>query len=115
MKQLSALDTLTEVAKAREGPIRSARLASIRVSPGAYWAVASVLTFASVLLVRFENDISALVALAAGWFLIPTLAFFDRIAFDGQRLSRQGPVPLIFRFFTGRQQQLSVSDFEIVD
>ncbi len=115
MKQLSALDTLTEVAKAREGPERRVRLASIRVSPAGYWAVASVLTFTSVLLVRFENNISALVALALAWLITPALAFFDRIAFDGQFLSRQGPVPLMFRWLSGRSQQLSAADFEIVE
>jgi len=95
-KQISALNTLAEVARAREKPHKRIPLARIRVSPGAYLAAASVLTFSSALLLRSENNIWALVALASAWLIVPALAFADRIAFDGQLLCRRGPVPLIF-------------------
>jgi len=114
-KQISALSSLAEVARAREQPQKRGRLASIRVSPGSYLAVASVLTFASALLLRYGNDILALVALTSAWFIVPALAFADRLTFDGERLTRQGPVPLILRLISGRRQQLYVGDFETVD
>ena len=114
-KQISALNTLAEVAKAREQPHQRILLASIRVSPGAYLAAASVLTFTSALLLRSENNIWALVALASAWLIVPALAFADRIAFDGQLLCRRGPVPFILQLISGRRQQLSLADFERVD
>ncbi|HEY7784918.1 MAG TPA: hypothetical protein VIB00_09335 [Pyrinomonadaceae bacterium] len=113
--QISTLESLTEVARSREQPERNTRLASIRVSPGAYLATASVLTFSSALLLRSQNDIWAIGFLIAAWLVVPALAFSDRISFDGERLVRQGPVPFLFRLITGKQRQLKVSDFERVD
>ena len=40
--QIEALKALTEVARERERPRRGLRLASVRVSPGSYFAAASV-------------------------------------------------------------------------
>ena len=114
-KQISTLESLTEVARSREQPERNTRLASIRVSPGAYLATASVLTFSSALLLRSQNDILAIGFLIAAWLVVPALALSDRISFDGERLVRQGPVPFLFRLITGKQRQLKVSDFERVD
>jgi len=114
-KQISVLNTLAEVAKARERPHKRVPLASIRVSPGAYLAAASVLTFTSALLLRSENNIWALVALGSAWLIVPVLAFADRIAFDGQLLIRRGPLPFMLQLISGRRQQLSIADFERVD
>lgn len=114
-KQISTLESLTEVARSREQAERNTRLASIRVSPGAYLATASVLTFSSALLLRSQNDIWAIGFLIAAWLVVPALALSDRISFDGERLVRQGPVPFLFRLITGKQRQLKVSDFERVD
>ena len=114
-KEILVLNRLAEVAKARERPHRRVSLASIRVSPGGYLAAASVLTFTSALLLRSENNIWALVALAAAWLIVPVLACADRIAFDGQLLIRRGPLPLILLLISGRRQQLCIADFEKVD
>jgi tetratricopeptide (TPR) repeat protein len=114
-KQISALESLVEVARSREEPEKSTHLASIRVSPGAYLAAASVLTFSSVLLLRSQHDLWALVSVALAWILIPTLAFADRISFDGDRLIREGPIPFLIRLVTGKRSQLRLADFEKVD
>jgi tetratricopeptide (TPR) repeat protein len=113
-KQISTLESLTEVARTREQSGKAAPLASIRVSPGAYLATASVLTFSSALLLRSDNNILALVCLASAWLIVPALAFADRISFDGERLSRRGPIPFLMRLFSGTRQ-LRVVDFEKVD
>ncbi len=114
-KQISTLESLAEVARLREQPHRGERLASIRVSPGAYLATASVLTFSSALLLRSNNDLWALISLGAAWLLVPLLAFSDRISFDGERLSRQGPIPFLMQLVSGTRNQLRVMDFEKVD
>jgi tetratricopeptide (TPR) repeat protein len=114
-KQISTLESLTEVARTREQPQKNVRLANIRVSPGAYLATASVLTFSSALLLRSEKDMWALAFLAAAWLIVPVLAFYDRISFDGECLVRQGPIPFLFRLISGKRRQLRVVDFERVD
>jgi hypothetical protein len=50
-KQLEALKSLAELAKEREGD-QQQKIASVRVSPGAYLASASLLTFSAALLLR---------------------------------------------------------------
>jgi tetratricopeptide (TPR) repeat protein len=114
-KQFSTLEGLTEVARAREHGRKPEQLASIRVSPGAYLATASVLTFCSGLLLRSEKDLWALAFIGAAWLLIPALAFADRIAFDGDRLVRLGPIPFLVRLISGKRTQLRLIDFEKVD
>ena len=114
-EHIESLKALAEVAKQRERPARGTRLASVRVSPGAYLAAASVLTFGSALLIRSQQDLFALLALSIAWLMLPVLAFTDRIEFDGQFLIRRGPVPFLQRLISGRRKQLSVSEFEKVD
>jgi len=113
-KKVEALKMLAEAVKDRERA-RLRRLASVRVSPGGYLAAASVLTFASVLLLRAQKDLWALVALASAWLLMPLLAFTDRIVFDGHSLSRRGPLPFLLQLISARRQRLNVADFEKVD
>jgi tetratricopeptide (TPR) repeat protein len=113
--QIETLKALTEVARERDRPRKSLRLASVRVSPGSYLAAASVLTFGSALLMRSERDLLALAAVGIAWLIIPILALTDRIDFDGQFLVRRGPGPFLLRHFAGRQKELSVPDFEKVD
>lgn len=113
--QIETLRALTEVAKERERPRRGLRIASVRVSPGSYFAAASVLTFGSALLLRSERDVLALAALCIAWVIIPILALRDRIDFDGQFLVRRGPGPFLLKHLVGRQKELSVSEFEKVN
>jgi tetratricopeptide (TPR) repeat protein len=114
-KQMEALTSLTELARERQGTRSSERLASVRVSPGAYLAAASLLTFASALSLRTGHDLLALVLVAVAWIVVPVLARTDRIVFDGQWLRRRGVVPFIARLVFGRSWQLNVADFETVD
>ncbi len=113
--QIETLKALKEVAREREQPRGGLRLASVRVSPGSYLAAASVLTYASVMLVRSEKDIFALVALALAWLVVPLLAVTDRIEFDGTFLRRRGPATFLYTLIGGRHKQLEVADFERVD
>lgn len=113
--QIETLQALTEVARERERPRRGLRLASVRVSPGSYLAVASVLTFSSALLLRSERDLLALAVVLVAWLIIPVLALTDRIEFDGLFLVRRGPGPSLVRRIVGRQKELSIMDFEKVD
>ena len=114
-EQIKTLKALKEVAREREYPRERQRLASVRVSPGSYLAAASVLTFASALLLRSEQNLFALAVVGIAWLLIPALAFTDRIEFDGRALIRRGPAPFIQRLISGRQKQLRLEDFERVD
>jgi hypothetical protein len=113
--QIETLKALKEVARERERPRKGLRLAKVRVSPGSYFAAASVLTFVSALLLRSERDLLALTAVAVAWLIIPVLALTDRIEFDGQFLARRGPGPFLLRRIAGRQKELSIPDFEKVD
>jgi tetratricopeptide (TPR) repeat protein len=113
--QIETLKTLADVARERERPRRGLCLASVRVSPGSYFAAASVLTFCSALLLRSERDVLALSALAVAWLIIPVLALTDRLEFDGQFLVRRGPIPFLLRHITGRRKELCITDFEKVE
>lgn len=96
-------------------PARRSRLASVRVSPGDYLAVFCTLTFAAALLLRAEIDLVALAVLGFAWLIIPTLAFTDRVVFDGQSLSRIGLFPFVIRAVRGRAQELPIEDIERVE
>lgn len=113
--QIKTFEALREVAKEREQPGAGLRLASVRVSPGSYLAAASVLTFVSALLLRSDMDLQALLAVAAGWLVIPILAFTDRIDFNGRVLSRCGPTPFLRALIAGRQKKLTIDDVERVE
>jgi tetratricopeptide (TPR) repeat protein len=113
--QLETLKALKEVTRDRERPRKGFRIATVRVSPGSYLAVASVLTFISALLLRSERDLLALAAVAVAWIVIPILALTDRIEFDGQFLVRRGPGPFLLRWISGWQKELNISDCEKVD
>ncbi len=114
-KQIEALKSLAEVARERRRPRKRTYLASVRVTPGAYLAASSVLTFLAALLLRSEHEVWALVSLMLAWTVVPTLALTDRIAFDGEALVRRGLMPLIQQLISGRHQRLGLSDFERVD
>ena len=93
----------------------SARLASVRVSPGGYLAVSCILTFLATLLLRAQYDMAALTTIALAWVLTPLLAFTDRISFDGRTLARRGLVPLFIRLIAGRKLRLGVEEIERVE
>ena len=93
----------------------SARLASVRVSPGGYLAVSCLLTFIAALLLRAQYDVAALTTVALAWLVTPLLAFTDRISFDGHTLARRGLVPLFIRLIGGHKLRLGVEEIERVE
>ncbi len=114
-KQIEALKSLADATKESSRPEKRVWVASVRVSPGAYLVVSSVLTFFAGLLLRSEHDGWALLAIVVAWMLLPALAMTDKIVFDGQSLVRRGVVPFMFQLISGRKHQLSVAEVERVD
>ena len=114
-KQIQVLKSLAEVARARKQAGKRNYLATVRVSPGAYLALSSVMTFLAALLLRSGREGWALIIVLVAWGLVPALAVSDRIAFDGEVLVRRGLVPFLRHFVFGKREQLSVADVERVD
>jgi tetratricopeptide (TPR) repeat protein len=114
-KEFNSLPVLSEVREERERAQKNPVVASVRVSPGPYLALASVITFIGALTLRAQYDAVALVLIAAAWLFIPVLALTDRIAFDGSSLRRQGPLPSLLHLLFGYRQQLLIDDFETVE
>src|ERR1700687_6191357 len=114
-EKVQALKTLAEAARRRAGAMPQKRLASVRVSPGGYLATASVLTFASALLLRSDQEIWALAFVAVAWLLIPALAFTDRLVFGGRSPKRSRGFPFISQLVSGTSQRLNITDFERVE
>src|SRR4029078_11570703 len=98
-KELDTLPVLSEVSEERERARKKPTIASGRVSPGPYLALAGVATFLAALLLRLNYDAAALIMIAVAWLMIPVLALSDRIAFDGSSLRRQGPLGTFFHLF----------------
>ncbi len=114
-KELDTLPVLSEVSEERERVRKKPTIASVRVSPGPYLALAGVITFVAALLLRVNYDAAALILIAVAWLIIPVLAISDRIAFDGLSLRRQGPLASFLHLFFGYRKQLSIEDFETVE
>src|SRR5918997_2784202 len=114
-KDLNSLPVLSEVQEERERAQGRFTVASVRVSPGPYLALASVITFLAALLLRAQYDASALGLIAAAWLVVPVLALSDRIVFDGTSLWRQGPLASLLHLVLGYRKQLAVEDFETVE
>lgn len=88
---------------------------TLRVSPHGYFAAIFLGSFVTGLLFYLEFDAPAVVLFAFSWIVVPFLAIRDRIAFDGKRLNRSGPIPRIWAWITGSRQRLSVIDIEQVE
>ena len=114
-KEFENLPALTVVNDERERALKRPTIASVRVSPGPYLAVASVVTFAAALLLRANYDTFGLLLVIAAWSILPLLALTDRIVFDGVSLRRQGPISSFLHLLSGYRQQLTVEDFETVE
>lgn len=114
--QLQVAGAVAEAANSRVlPPVRRKQLASVRVSPGGYLAAASALTFASLLLLRAELDLEAVLVVACAWLVVPILAFTDRINFDGHSLTRRGIVPFVQQIFKRRSNILQADDIERIE
>ncbi|HSE16857.1 MAG TPA: hypothetical protein VLB46_07375 [Pyrinomonadaceae bacterium] len=114
-KELETLPVLSEVSEERERARKKPTIASVRVSPGPYLALAGVVTFVAALLLRGNYDAVALILIGVAWLIIPVLALSDRIAFDGSSLRRQGLPASFLHLFFGYRKQLTIDDFETVE
>lgn len=114
-KEFNSLPVLSEVQEEREFAQKRPSIASVRVSPGPYLALASVITFVAALALRAQHDAAALILIAVAWLIVPILALCDRIGFDGRSLRRQGPLALLLHLLFGYRKQLSIDDFETVE
>ena len=114
-KELNSLPVLAEVNDERERALKRPAIASVRVSPGPYLAVACVLTFFAASLLRADYDVLALLLVGFSWIVTPLLALTDRIVFDGVALRRQGLVASCLHLLFGYRKQLAVDDFETVE
>jgi tetratricopeptide (TPR) repeat protein len=114
-KQVESLSALAEVEAQRARARARPAIASVRVSPGPYFALASIFTFCSALLLRSDHEGWALLLIGVSWIAIPLLAISDRIAFDGHSLRRQGSISLLLKLFRIYRKELAVEDFETVE
>ena len=76
-KQVDSLSAIAEAEAQRTRARAKPAIATVRVSPGPYLALAGVVTFCSALLLRADHDVWALILIASAWLLIPLFAFFD--------------------------------------
>jgi tetratricopeptide (TPR) repeat protein len=114
-KEFDSLPALSEVREERESAQKRPTIASVRVSPGPYLAISSVITFIAALALRAEYDAIALLLIGSAWLIIPVLALTDRIAFDGITLRRQGPIPSLLHLLFGYRKHLLIDEFETVE
>jgi tetratricopeptide (TPR) repeat protein len=108
-------EVLVETVRGHVAPAKRKKLAGIRISPSGYFAVAALLTFAALLCLRTNRELTALVLVAGTWTIIPLLVFTNRLSFDGYTLSRTGVMALVIRLVRGRAQSLAVDDVERVE
>src|SRR6476659_6181754 len=114
-KEFEKLSALAEVGDAHAIDEKRSTIAAVRVSPGSYLALASVLTFVSALLLRAEYNAVALGLVMLAWIVIPLLAFSDRVVFDGLTIRRRGPGFVILHAVFGYLRQLAVVDIETIE
>ncbi len=108
-------EVLVETARGHVAPAKRKKLAGIRVSPGGYFAVAALLTFAALLCLRNHRDLTALALAAGTWTIIPLLVLTNRLSFDGHTISRTGLAALLMKLVRRRTQNLSVDEVERVE
>lgn len=113
--QKQLLEALRETPCARNPAAKADVVAGIRASPGGYFALAAVLTFVSVILLRTNRDLAALVLVTTTWAVVFLLVVTDRLYFDGRVLFRSGLLPLFWRIMHGRRPQLAVTEIERVE
>jgi tetratricopeptide (TPR) repeat protein len=114
-KDLNSLPLLSEVQEERERAEKRPTIASVRVSPGPYLAIASVITFISGLTLRADHYAAALILIGVAWLFVPVLALSDRIAFDAASLRRHGPLASLLHLLFSYRKQLAIDDFETVE
>ncbi|CAN5177042.1 hypothetical protein BH20ACI2_BH20ACI2_24870 [soil metagenome] len=89
--------------------------ASVRVSPRSYLTASLLGIFFSGLLFYLELDIAGVILFGVSSILIPTLAFGDRIHFDGKRIVRTGVLPVVWSRLNAVRRGLKLTDIEQVE
>ena len=116
MGDSNEFENLSAIAESTDESVGDlAVVASVRVSPGPYLALSSVIAFVAALLLHSEHDALALLLIGVALLVVPVLALTDRIVFDGVKIRRQGPIFLIMKALSGKTRQLAVADFETVE
>lgn len=117
MNESKDIDRLKAIAEAKESEAHAKRpiVARVRVSPGPYLALASVIAFGAALLLRSEHDAWALIIVAITVFALPFLALNDLIVFDGVSIRRRSLGFFLLELVSGKTKQLAISDFETVE
>lgn len=113
--QKQLLEVLRETPRTHTYADKRTGRIGIRVSPSGYLALAALLTFVAVVLLRTKNDLAALTIVTVTWVLTPILVATDRLYFAGETLFRSGLVPLVSRVVQGRRPELQVADVESVE
>ena len=111
--QNEVLERLVEEPK-RMVAARRPRLAAVRISPGGYFAAAALLTFVSLVCLRTNRDLLALILVVATWSLIPLLDLTDRLSFDGSDLRRTGLLAWACRIVGRPVLSIAADDIERV-
>ena len=91
------------------------KLASVRTSPGGYFAVAAIMTFAALVCLRTQRDLLALILVSSTWTVIPLLILTDRLSFDGTTLRRSGFGAVMRQLFRRSPLRMAAADIERVE
>ena len=105
----------TEISAEPTAATFSDKIISIRVSPNSYFTVLFLITFVSGFLLYLEKDYIGIVIFAFGWLIFPFLAWTDRIAFDGKRLTRTGFLPRLWASINNSKYRLKIADIEQIE
>src|SRR5713226_2802473 len=108
-------DALAETALNLAVDRKRTNLASVRSSPGAYFALAAVATFLSLVLLRGQYDLAALTLIISTWIVVPLMVLTDRLSFDGQTLSRRGVIAILSRIIRGRIVAIAIAEIEGIE
>src|SRR2546423_10729518 len=92
-KEFDSLPVLSEVREEREQAQKRPTIASVRVSPGPYLAIASVVTFAAALMLRAHCDAVSFFLTARPGVFFSLLSLSLRRAFWCCALRQQSPRP----------------------
>lgn len=93
----------------------SNKSASIRVSPNSYFIALFLSVFFTAFFVYLEQDTVSVILFAFSLFVLPLLAWTDRIVLDGESLTRTGLIPRLWNRLNGESQFLKLADIEQIE
>lgn len=115
MSDIASAQTAKISARENARSTFSDKTIAIRVSPNGYFAALFLTTFLSGFLIYLEKDIAGFLVFGSGWLIFPVLAWTDRVAFDGKRLTRTGILPRFQSLLGYSKYRLKISDIEQVE